>query len=569
MHLGRNLSRATLLVLSMLSACAASDFGPDDSPGRSNFTPSGAFGAYLSGRFAVQRADLDLAADKLELAAKDGAVREVTTQAFIAAVMAGRADATRLAGSLPDNPVAQLVLADEDVQAGRWDNAEARFAGLPTQGITQVLRPLLVAWAQAGAGRTAAALSTLQPFFDGGRYKGVMALHAAMIADIGGQAQDAARLYRLAQVEYGALNLRLGVVLASWQARQGYMTEAQRIIRELGNGNGDLAMARLSLEADASRPAVRNAADGIAEAYLAMGATLRQQNSADTAQVLLRLALAMRPDFTAARMLLADVQDTARRPRAALDTLAPVSPTDPLVPVVRLRQAALQEALGQSDDSMRLLETLAREYPDRPEPLTQAGDALRRKSRFPEAVAMYDRAVARIGTPSRANWPLFYERAVAHERAGRWPQAEADFEFALRLAPEQPSVLNYLGYAWTEQNRNLDRARQMIQRAVELRPQEASFIDSLGWVMLRQGDGPGALKNLERAVELQPEDPVINGHLGDALAAVGRWREAEFQWRRALNLKPEAEEEKRINAKLATLPAATPAQASAPAPRVR
>ncbi len=573
MHLGRTVSRAALLVLSMLSGCAASDFGPDDAPGRSTFKPTGAFGAYLSGRFAVQRADLDVAADKLDEAAKDamrdGSVREVATQAFIAAVMAGRPDAVRLAAGLPDNQVAQLVLADEDAKAGRWENAEARFAGLPQQGITQVLRPLLMAWAQAGAGRTGAALSTLQPLFDGGRYRGVMALHAAMIADLGGQTADAARLYRLAQVEYGALNLRLGVVLASWQARQGYMTEAQRIIRELGTGNGDLAMARLSLEADAGSTAVRNAADGIAEAYLAMGATLRQQNSADTAQVLLRLSLSMRPDFTAARMLLADVQDAARRPRAALDTLAPVAPGDPLVAVVRLRQAALQEALGQSEDAMRLLETLAREYPDRPEPLSQAGDTLRRKGRFTEAVGFYDRAIARVGTPSRLNWPLFYERAVAHERAGNWPQAEADFEFALRLAPEQPSVLNYLGYAWAEQNRNLERSRQMIQRAVELRPQEASFIDSLGWVMLRQGDGAGALKNLERAVELQPEDPVINGHLGDALAAVGRWREAEYQWRRALTLKPEAEEEKRITAKLATLPGVTPTQAAVPGPRVR
>ena len=540
--------------------------------GRSNFTPTGAFGAYLSGRFAAQRADLDVAAEKLELAAKDaektGGVREVSSQAFIAAVMAGRPEATRLAAGLPDNPVAQLVLADEDARAGRWDDAEARFAGLPQQGLTQVLRPLLVAWAQQGANRTSAALATLQPFYDGGRLRGVMALHAAMIADLGNQTVDAARLYRLAQVEYGAINLRLGIVLASWQARQGYVSEAQRLIRELGNGNGDLAMARLPLEADVSNRAVRSATDGIAEAYLAMGATLRQQNSLDTAQVLLRLAIAMRPDFTAARLLLADMQDVARRAAAALDTLAPVAASDPLAPVVRLRQAALQESMGQSEDAARLLETMAREYPDRPEPLTQLGDTLRRKGRFADAIGYYDRAIARVGSPNRTAWPLFYERGVAFERAGQWAKAEADFEFALQLAPEQPNVMNYLGYAWTEQNRNLDRARQMIQRAVELRPNDGSFIDSLGWVLLKQGDGPGALRNLERAIELQAEDPVVNGHLGDALAAVGRWREAEYQWRRALTLKPDPEETKRISDRLAALPRAAnvPSQAAAPAP---
>ncbi len=126
-------------------------------------------------------------------------------------------------------------------------------------------------------------------------------------------------------------------------------------------------------------------------------------------------------------------------------------------------------------------------------------------------------------------------------------------------------MLNYLGYAWTEQGRNLDRAPQMIERAVELRPNEGSFMDSLGWVLLQQGDEAGALKNLERAVELQPEDATVNGHLGDALAAVGRWREAEFQWRRALILKPEPQEQQRMQRAAAPCP---PARAR-PDPRGR
>ena len=549
----KGVSRGALLVLSLLSACAASDFGQDDQGRTSSFRPTGAFGAYLEGRFAAKRADLDVAADKLAVAARDSGIPEVLNQAFIAALLAGRGDAAAMAEKLPDNPVAQLVLADRAAQAGRWDEAETRFAGLSPQGITQVLRPLLVGWAQQGAGRTSAALATLQPYYDNGRLRGVMALHAAMIADIGGQTGDAARLYRLAQVEYGSLNLRLGVVLASWQARTGYGGEAQRILAEVA-GNGELAMSRAALEADVSNRAVRTATDGIAETYLAMGATLHQQNANDTAQILLQLSLVMRPDLTAARLLLADVLETAKRPAAALEALKPVRSSDPLAAVVQLRRAMILDVLGQTAEGTALLEDLARTYPDRPEPLSQAGDMLRRKSRFAEAVTTYDRAVARLGTPSRANWPLFYERGVAYERSGDWARAESDFEYALKLAPDQPAILNYLGYAWVERNVNLDRARQMIQRAVDQQPNDGSFVDSLGWVLLRRGDAVGALKNLQHAVTLQSEDPVINGHLGDALAASGRWREAEFQWRRALTLKPDAEDEKRIVAKLATLP---------------
>ncbi len=549
----------------MLAGGAANDFGQESAFGTSKFEPNGAFGAYLTGRFAEQQSDLDVAADRLEAAlTQDAGVPEVANQAFIAATMAGRPDAARLAVSVPDNAVAQLVLADRDVRSENWEQAETRFIALPRQGLTQVLRPLLIAWAQQGAGRTTAALATLQPALEEPRFRGVTALHAALIADLGGFKPDAARLYQTAQAEYGGLNIRLGQILASWQARQGNLDGAQRIVRDMVGVNGDMALARTALEADVAELAVRNATDGIAETYLAMAATLRQQNANDSAQLLLRLALDLRSDFTAARLLLADIQEAGKRTSAAIATLASVAPSDPLAPIVVLRRASLLDSMGQEAEADRMLKALAEQHPDRPEPLVQIADNLRRRGRFAEAVAVYDRAVARIGTPTRANWPLFYERGVALERAGEWPKAEADFEYALQLAPDQPNVLNYLGYAWVDQGRNVDRARQMIERAVEQRPNDGAFIDSLGWVLLRQGDTAGALKDLERAVELQPEDSVINAHYGDVLDAVGRRREAIFQWRRALNLKPEPDDQVRIEGKLRDAESTPPTQTASP-----
>ena len=561
----QRIRRSALLVLSMLAGGAANDFGQESAFGTSKFEPNGAFGAYLTGRFAEQQSDLDVAADRLEAAlTQDAGVPEVANQAFIAATMAGRPDAARLAVSVPDNAVAQLVLADRDVRSENWEQAETRFTALPRQGLTQVLRPLLIAWAQQGAGRTTAALATLQPALEEPRFRGVTALHAALIADLGGFKPDAARLYQTAQAEYGGLNIRLGQILASWQARQGNLDGAQRIVRDMVGVNGDMALARTALEADVAELAVRNATDGIAETYLAMAATLRQQNANDSAQLLLRLALDLRSDFTAARLLLADIQEVGKRTSAAIATLASVAPSDPLAPIVVLRRASLLDSMGQEAEADRMLKALAEQHPDRPEPLVQIADNLRRRGRFAEAVAVYDRAVARIGTPTRANWPLFYERGVALERAGEWPKAEADFEYALQLAPDQPNVLNYLGYAWVDQGRNVDRARQMIERAVEQRPNDGAFIDSLGWVLLRQGDTAGALKDLERAVELQPEDSVINAHYGDVLDAVGRRREAIFQWRRALNLKPEPDDQARIEGKLRDAESTPPTQTASP-----
>ncbi len=562
-QLRQRFGRLALVAVALLACGAANDFGQEDASRTSHYVPNGAFGDYLTGRFAGQQSDLDVAADRLEAAlTRDGGVPELANQAFIAAVMAGRPGAARLAMGVPGNAVAELVLADRDARGENWEQAKVRFTGLPTQGLTQILRPLLIAWSDEGADHASAALAELQPALDDQRFRGAMALHGALIADLGGLRPDADRLYRVAQAEYGGLNIRLGQILASWQARQGNLDEARGIVRDMVGVNGDLALARSALERDIAEPAVRNATDGIAETYLAMAATLRQQNANDSAQVLLRLALDLRGDFTAARLLLSDIQETDKRTQVALDTLATVLPSDPLAAVVALRRANLLEGLGQQEEAFKILEALAQDFPDRPEPLAQMAASLRLHGHFNEAVATYDRAVARIGTPTRANWPLFYERGVALERAGDWPKAEADFEYALQLAPDQPSVLNYLGYAWVEQGQHLDQARQMIERAVEQRPNDGAFIDSLGWTLLRQGDTAGALKNLERAVELQPEDATINAHFGDVLDAVGRRREAEFQWRRALNLNPEPEDLARIEGKLRGAQAAPPGPAA-------
>ena len=547
--------RLALLACAALFGGAAADYGPDPADGTSHFVGTGAYGSYLTGRFAAQQSDLGVAADRLEaVLTLEPGVPELAEQAFLAALLDARPDAARLASSLPNDPIARLDLADREAKSGNWNAAQTAFDNLPQQGLTQVLRPLLVAWAEQGAGRSATALASLQAGIEAGRFRPVMTLHAALIADLGGRTGDAGRLYDAARREYGTMNIRLGQILASWQARGGDAAAVERTVAEMAASNADVSMARQALLADAAKPAVRNAADGLAEVYLAMAATLRQQNAAELALVVLRLALDVRPDFTAARLLLSDMQDAAKQPAGALDTLAAVPGTDPLLAVVQLRRAGLLDELDRTDAAASLLNELAAQHPDQPEPLAALGDLLRRHTRFAEAIPVYDRAIACVGTPTRSNWPLFYARGIALERDGKWDQAEADFRYALELSPDQPGVLNYLGYAWAERGQNLDQARALIERALEQDPNDGSIIDSLGWVLLLQGDKEGALARLQHAVELMPEDSTINGHLGDALQAVGRQREAEFEWRRALTFQPEPAEAARIEAKLRSLP---------------
>jgi tetratricopeptide (TPR) repeat protein len=428
--------------------------------------------------------------------------------------------------------------------------------------VTQILQPILLAWVQQGGGRTDAALATLRPFTEGQRFRSIYALHAAMIADLAGRTADATRLYRLAQADYEGLNLRLAQILASWQARQGHLGDAQRTLESIASGTDEMTLAVPGLIAGSLGRPVARASDGIAEGYLELAAALRQQDATDFAMLLLRLSIDLRPDLTPARMLMADVMESTHHPEAALAVLAPVSDQDPLSAVVRLNRAMLTNRLGHTDEALHQLERLAHDYPDSPVPDIQAGDVLRDKNRFQDAILAYDRALARTRAPSRSVWPLLYARGVAHERAHQWPKAEADFKRALELAPDQPTVLNYLGYSWADQGTNLAEARQMINKALQQRPDDGAIVDSLGWVTLRQGDPQAAVKLLERAVELQPEDPTINGHLGDAYWAVGRKLEATFQWRRALTLNPEPDDAARIEVRLHDTAALTDTPAS-------
>ncbi len=542
--------RTVLLALCLLSACAAAD--PADVPGPASRPISGTSGAILSGRFALGRADVDTAADDFMRALQsDPANAELRQEAFAAAVMAGRPQALDLARQLPSNPAAALLLADADVKSGDWHAAEAKFASLPGHGAMAVLRPLLQAWAQQGAGTTDKALATLRPLIDGTRYRGVFALHAALINDQAGRKAEAARLYRLALAEDGAPNLEVGTIEASWQARSGQPAEARATIRAMVEANPDLSIAEPALLQSMAGARVATAADGLAETYLALAGTLQQQQDAsDLSLLLLRLALALRPDLTAARLMSADLEANSRQWGTAAAVLAPVPPSDPLAALVQLRLAGYAQRQGHTAEAKRQLEQIAGQYPSRPEPLAALASIQSADGQFDDAAVTYGRAIARLRQPARLDWMLFYQQGIAYDRAHDWPRAEADFLRALDLSPDQPYVLNYLGYAWTEQGRNMGRAQQMIERAMAQRPNDGSIVDSLGWVLLRQGNQAGAIRMLERAVELSPEDSAINGHLGDAYLAAGRRQEAEIQWRRALILNPDPQDEKALQAKL-------------------
>jgi tetratricopeptide (TPR) repeat protein len=274
------------------------------------------------------------------------------------------------------------------------------------------------------------------------------------------------------------------------------------------------------------------------------------------------LALDLAPKFVLAQMMVAEIRNDQGRPEEALALYQSVDPQSPYAWMAQLRSALELDALDRTDEAVAKLKTLAAARPNSAEPLIEMGDILRGHKRFSEAVTAYDGAAARTPNPGPQDWRLFYSRGVAEERSDNWPKAEADLKRALALQPEQPLVLNYLGYSWIDKGENLNDALGMIRRAVDLNPDDGYIVDSLGWAYFRLHDFNNATQYLERAIELLPEDPTINDHLGDAYWRTGRVPEARYQWRRALQFQPEADEVKTIQAKLDHGLSALPASAS-------
>ena len=167
-----------------------------------------------------------------------------------------------------------------------------------------------------------------------------------------------------------------------------------------------------------------------------------------------------------------------------------------------------------------------------------------------ESIASYTKATEVSGKPEKSLWSLYYYRGISYERDKQWPLAEADFKKSLQLYPEQPLVLNYLGYSWVDRGEHLEEALGMLRRATELRPNDGYIVDSLGWAHFKLGRYDEAVIELERAIDLKASDPVINDHLGDAYWKIGRKLEAKFQWNHARDLKPEPDDLKRILVKI-------------------
>ena len=518
-------------------------------------------GSYLAGRHALRERDFEQAARFFDRTLQlDPSAPDVTRHALALYVYTNQwnkaeALAERIVRQQSRHRIARLVLGIAAVRRNDHDLARAHFVKAAYTPIGILSGGMLAAWTWMARKNLPEALDSLEILDNYDAFAGFKHYHAALMADLAGRPRRARAQYEKA-LEAARGSMRVTYAYGNFLRRQGKAMAAIRLYRDFLKDMPDNAVIKAELAATRRNtrkkpaPMVRNVRDGMAEALFSLTSALLDERSLTEALLHARMTLALRPDLHVARVLLGEIEEGLGRRQQALAAYRKVPKGHALYLDAQIRAARLLRDLGKPEEAVALLKRLTKTYAADPRPWLALGNSLRMSKKWKEAANAYSEALRRFRTIRKGDWVVFYYRGIAWERAGEWQKAETDFRKALKLNPEQPSVLNYLGYSLIDRGEKLKEALDMVKRAVQARPSDGYIIDSLGWAYYKLGRYEDAVRELERAIELRPDDPVINDHLGDAYWRVGRRLEARFQWQHALDSDPEPELREKIEKKM-------------------
>ncbi|MEE8309360.1 MAG: tetratricopeptide repeat protein [Hyphomicrobium sp.] len=453
--------------------------------------------------------------------------------------------------------MAHLLLGLDAFNSQSYSKAEKNFETASEGPIGELTSTLARAWTEVARGNTKKALKLLNLPKQAEWAQFYLNYHKALIADVAGRQKEAAAAFERTYEEDNR-TLRTALAYARHAAHYGHIKRAKSILRQqIDQAQREphpLARDLLDkIEAgEKISLLIKTPEDGLTEVFYGLGEALTSEGGLSMGILYLQMALYLQPDHAFALAALANAYEASRRYDDAIAAYDRIPPGTALQDSIDIRKAFDLNSLDKVDEAQVILDKLAATNPTDIRPLDALGNIMRSRKRFDEAVDYYSRAIDLL--PDRLekrHWSFYYSRGTCYERTKNWPLAEVDLQKALKLFPDQPLTLNYLGYSWVDQNRNLKQGMALIEKAVALKPDDGYIVDSLGWAHYKLGNFKQSVRFLERAVELRPEDPVLNDHLGDALWRVGREREARYQWDQSLTLDPEPENAAKIKKKLA------------------
>ncbi len=500
-------------------------------------------GSYLAGRQAIIDSNFEVAARYYTRALS----RDRDNPKLMENLVLSQLALSRIEKALPvarlmearglRSQVAHMVVVADLIANGKYDELLGR--DVETLGIGPLVDGLLTAWAHVGAGSAAQGLEQFDRVADENGLRAFAFYHKALALALVGDFEGAEAIF--ADESAGVALMSRGAAVA----RAQILSQLQRnedALAYLHDAFGEtldpgLQAVADGLEAGAQLPFdhIASVRDGMAEVFYSLGQALNGEAADDYVLVYVRTASYLRPNHVDSLLLSAQVLDKLGQYELAVATYKKIPQTSPDYHAAEMGRAEALRRAAKPDAAIEVLEQLTSQQPTLAPAYSALGDLHRQQEQYEAAIQSYDKALEYSDRDAPARWFLLYARGISHERLKHWDDAETDFRRALDINPDQPQVLNYLGYSLVERQTNLEEALGMIERAVAARPDSGYIVDSLGWVLYRLGRYDEAVEHMETAVALMPVDPVVNDHLGDVYWAVGRLREAEFQWKRALS----------------------------------
>jgi tetratricopeptide (TPR) repeat protein len=531
-------------------------------------------GAFLAARTADNDYDYPTAISLYRTALKyDPANIEVRERLMICLFMNGDFDQGVVeAEKLKDDPaverIATIARGIEAIRKKDYPKANMLLKYDGPNELDRMVNTLLMAWGLQGEGKAVDAVKMVEKL-NGPEWYGIFKNYSAgLIAASSGDIETARRKLSetIANRDEGASAtdsyMRAVFALAALEAKAGNQQKALDAIavgEEFAPGYLPLQAFRKSIEAGAKPEfPVKTTSEGMASVLFSVGGALNQsvanapdrESAQDIVAFYLVTSYALGPTADAA-VLLGGLAEGIDKPERAIEWYKRVPADSPLRRVSELQLGLNLANTGKIEEARAHLKASITAEPGDIRGYLAYGSLLSDQKEYAEMAKTYDKAVEVIGPmPKRSDWSIFFQRGIAYERLKKWDLAEPNFRKALELFPDQPQVLNYLGYSWVDMNIKLEEGLSMIRKAVDLRPDDGYIVDSLGWAYYRLGRFEDAVSELERAVELRASDATINDHLGDAYWRTGRKLEAIFQWRTALAMKPDEAEAAKIRAKI-------------------
>jgi tetratricopeptide (TPR) repeat protein len=543
----------------LLCGCATQPQAPVRSP--DDDRQAQAFSTYLSARFAAGEHDLPQAAAYYGKAlANDPANPSLLALSFFYSTTSGDFEAAgKYAGQVivatPDDRAARLALAVISFKHKDYADVRKQLSLSAKGPFTVLTLSLFDAWAAAAVNDVAGMNKDLKALTEQKGAESLTAFHKALLQDYLGNAPTADAAYKKA-LGSAAPTPRVLEAYGRFLERNGRGAEATALYNSHISESGLATVTRPGLAriAAGEKPEslIRTPAEGAAEALFGIAASLTDAQSADVSILYLRMARYLRSDLGLAHVLLADRFEALKKYEAAIAIYHGIEPSSPYFRMAQIQAALDEQRLGRNDDAIADLKKLVAASPNDSESWIALGDTYRASDKFAESVAAYDHAEKLIGNPTKRDWPMFYARAMAKEKLKRLDDSEADIQLALKLSPEQPELLNYLGYSWVDRGRKIPEALAMLEKARPLRPYDGYIVDSVGWAYYQLGRYDEAARTLEAAVLLVPGDPTINDHLGDAFWRAGKHIDARFQWNHAITFSDNADDKTTIERKLKT-----------------